>query len=636
QKAPGGAIATVEGELAQLADEVGPAVVGVSVGGRRAESRRQGDSVGGAGVVVSPDGLVLTSSAIVPENAPRITITFAGGRRMTAREVRRDARSGLCLLRIEGASGLKAAKLAQHAAPGRGSIVATFGNPYGTITRDGEAAMSIGTLSAYVVSSDASGEHISYEVNAAVNPGSFGGPLVDRHGCVVGIVVPEYRNERWLGLACALDAGAVAFVDGARGGEAAQPVSDDDGSEQRGIIGLHIYEDSDEAAKVDHVEPGSAAEKAKLKAGDVVVSVNGRAVKSGREFAAAIRSANVHAGDVVTIVVDRDGFEKELKLRAAPAPESAAPAKPWLGLVAQSGEQGLLIDEIAAGSPADKAGLKRGDVIKAVNGARIARLDDLRAALEGKKPGDELAFEVSRKIDDDWWTKKETVKLGKKPGEAGARTGAAPRPAERPGGERQAAAPEKRPGFLGVRLENAGNGVRVTEVYPGTPAERGGLKTNDLIVEVSGEKADSIETFTKGLQRFGAGDKVELTVARGDDFKKTVEVTLGMRPAQPPGPGGAAPSTGGSSGAQAESKPAYIGFRAEEAPGGLRVIEVFPGGPAEKAGIKVGQVVASAGGDSVTTIDALKKVMQGRKAGDKLALQLADGSRVEVTLGARP
>ncbi len=643
----------VEGDLARLAEEVGPSVVGVSARRGNGSGRLGGtrmNEAAPAGVVVSADGLILTAAAVLPEDARSIQVTLPGGRRVKAREVRRDAQSGLVLIAVDE-KGLKAATLADGSALKPGAFVATFGNPFGTITRDGQAAMAIGVVSAV--------DGLKLETDAAVNPGSFGGPLVDARGRVVGIVIPEYRNDRWLGMARALDAGAIALVEGARGGEeafVADPAGPDGDEAGRGVVGIFIYEDDETeagGAKIETVMPGSPAEKARLKPGDVVVSMNGKGVKSPADLAKRLRK--VKAGDEITLKVTREEFEREVKLKADAHPDAAVEAaamKPYLGIFAVnfSGRKGFGVDEVVTGSPAEKAGFKKGDAVLEINGKQVGRTEDLSKALEGKKPGDKLAFVVERTIDGEVWSKKITVELGKKKVEGGAAPAAEKQP---PAGEKQppaAEAKKKQPGYVGLYLKDVESGVLVEGVIPASPAEKAGLKTGDVIVSVSGEKATTIDAFTKGLGRFGAGDKVELGITReGGDWKKNVEVTLGTKPDRvppPPAPGERTerptpptpptPPAPPAPPANGEAKPGFLGVKVQEAAGGLEVVEVIAGSAAEKAGIKKGAVIAEVDGTSVASMAKFREVLTGRKVGDKLKIKYADGAAIEVTLTARP
>ncbi len=107
-------------------------------------------------------------------------------------------------------------KLALHTADGLvpGRLVATFGNPYSSIDADGAPAISLGIVSAIGPLRDADGfKGVAIETDAAVNPGSFGGPLVDREGRVVGIVIEAASSTRWIGAAVPIDAAKAALED---------------------------------------------------------------------------------------------------------------------------------------------------------------------------------------------------------------------------------------------------------------------------------------------------------------------------------------------------------------------------------------------------------------------------------------
>jgi len=635
-----GPASAVEGELKQLAEKIGRAVVGVSASaprGRPGEARRGEPS--GAGIVVRADGYVLTSSTVVPEGARRITVTLPGGMKLGADEASRDDKLGLVALKVRALpeGGLFAVEIAEAPALRRGNLVMTFGNPFGTITRDGQAAMSVGTLSGI--------DGVTLETDAAVNPGSFGGPLVNASGDVIGIVVPEYRNERWLGLARKADGDVLAFVNGLPGAEqrgaSAGLVADDEAEEGRGLLGFYMYEDSDGPAKIEKVAPGGAADKAKLKSGDVIVALNGK--KAGTAADLAKKLKKVKAGETITLRVSREEFEKEVKLTAEARPEAVAVAtvKPWLGLFAVnlSGREGIAIDEITSGSPAEKAGLKKGDVLRSVNGKKINSTDEMAKHLEGKKPGDELAFLLERTIDGEAWEKKVTVKLGSKKSESASK---GETPAAAPKAEKPSTAAKKGSGYLGVYLKDQPDGLVVENVIGGSPAEASGLKGGDRIVAVAGEKIDSIETFTKALQKYGAGDKVEFSIERGEDWKKAIGVTLGTKPEAGSAPRAATPPTPPApptapkppAAPTAEAKPAYLGVKLEETAGGLKVVDVVAGSPAEKSGVKVGQVITALDGAAVTTTDAFRRVMGAKKAGEKLVISMGD-AKMDILLGAK-
>ena len=133
-------------------------------------------------------------------------------------------------------------------------------------------------------------------------------------------------------------------------------INDED--ERGGTLGIYIFADDEEpkGARIEKVLPGSPAEKAKLRAGDVIVAMNGEKVRSSADLAK--RLGKIRAGETVSFKVMREEFERELKIKADPRPEAAQAAKPWLGIFAvpAPGGRGLAVDEVVAGGPAAAAG----------------------------------------------------------------------------------------------------------------------------------------------------------------------------------------------------------------------------------------------------------------------------------------
>lgn len=186
-------------------EEVAPAVVAVQC---RAATGSQGYY--GTGVVVSPEGLVLTSSTVVPAGSRTILVFFTDGRVMEARVLASDAGTESCALQVVHPAGetrkpLPYVELADSAKASVGELAYTAGNPFHTISRDGQVAWSVGTLSGlYTISS--ADEQSRYrgpvlETDAAVNPGSDGGPLLDANGRLLGMLSLCFCESRWLGTA---------------------------------------------------------------------------------------------------------------------------------------------------------------------------------------------------------------------------------------------------------------------------------------------------------------------------------------------------------------------------------------------------------------------------------------------------
>jgi len=621
--------ARAQGELRQLARRVGPSVVGV----KASRARRAG-----TGFLIDTDGLLLTSSAVVPAGSTKIQVTLSGGRKVFAVEVTRDPGASAVALRIEGASALalKPLVLEVSRAVRPGQMVATFSNAFGTITRDGTPAMSVGVVSGSYPMPGASRGAIAIETDAAVNPGSFGGPLVDLDGRVVGMVVPAYRNDRWLGLARPI--GDLSdLVEAARAGRAlvvAQAPADEDG--ERGLLGIFIYKDDDQpGAEIVRVQKGSPAAQAGIRAGDLVRRVSGHKIRSSKQLAGFL--LKVRAGQKVTLRVERAGWFRDFRLLAV------GNGRPFLGVFLEAEGGHLVVKKTVAGGPAAKAGLKPGDVL-----VDFADLGALRRFMKGKRPNQTIKVLVER----DGWQKRAKITLGSRPASASATPARGPkRQARTPKTTPRTPETPRRPttkkrGFLGVYMANAEYGVKVRSVVPGSPAEKAGLKANDVIVEARGQATPTIDAFTAVLKGARVGDKVKLAVARNGQAQK-LTVTLGERPAHTPSaPRAHAPKPTPKKQAEkpAPKKPGFLGISVqEEGPEGqlsVVITEVTEGSPAAKAGLKPGQRLLTVNGRAIRSIDDVRAQIGGHFAGETIDITVGEAGdagklKVSVQLAAR-
>lgn len=158
----------------------------------------------GTGAVISPDGLVLTSVTVIPEGATEVKIYFTSGKVLTGEIRKIDAPSEGVLLKVEG-KDLAHMKLADSARYKVGDPAYSWGNPHFTIQRDGQVSLSIGRISG-IYNTTSADDQSRYtgpviETDAAVNPGSDGGPLTDSQGNLLGIMTLGFARTRWLGLA---------------------------------------------------------------------------------------------------------------------------------------------------------------------------------------------------------------------------------------------------------------------------------------------------------------------------------------------------------------------------------------------------------------------------------------------------
>jgi S1-C subfamily serine protease len=298
-----------------VVERVGPAVVRIDV---KTKDGRSGGGTG-SGVIVAPDGLVLTNSHVVSgqgsSGVSQVTVATVDGRSLTARVVGDDPDTDLALVRIDAPVTLPAAALGNSKLLKRGQLVIAIGNPLGF-----ESTVTTGVVSALGRSLRArSGRLIDdvIQTDAALNPGNSGGPLVSSRGEVVGINTAVILGAQ--GICFAVAANTANFVLG----ELVRH-----GRVRRAFIGIavqqitlprrlrHAAELSQESAVLAaSVEAGSPAERAGVKGRDIILSLDGSAITGGDDLIRAL------AGDKIGRTVELEILRSGSRLRLPLVPE---------------------------------------------------------------------------------------------------------------------------------------------------------------------------------------------------------------------------------------------------------------------------------------------------------------------------
>ena len=310
--------------LTRLAERLKPALVQIRV--RRAtgdaESEDEPRRAMGSGFVVHPDGYLVTNAHVVG-SASTVEVRLATGRRLRGTVVGRDRRVDLALVKVDAPGRLPVVPLGDSNALRVGELVLALGHPFGL-----EQTVSFGIVSRKGAPLVAAAPGFDYvQTDAAVNPGNSGGPLVNMAGQVVGVNTMAARN------------GTIGFAIPANLVKGLLPQLLAKGKVEWGWLGVRIDEITEENAAefglaeprgvgIASVMPGQPAAQAGLRAKDVVVSVDGRAVATPRELQRVI--ASTPAGQTVRVTLLREGREQELPVTVGryPDPEEDSPRTP--------------------------------------------------------------------------------------------------------------------------------------------------------------------------------------------------------------------------------------------------------------------------------------------------------------------
>ncbi|HHL2558342.1 TPA: serine endoprotease DegP [Yersinia enterocolitica] len=343
----------------------------------------------GSGVIIdAAKGYVVTNNHVV-DNATKINVKLSDGRSYEAKVIGKDPRTDIALLQLKDAKNLTAIKIADSDQLRVGDYTVAIGNPYGL----GETVTS-GIVSAL----GRSGLNVeNYEnfiqTDAAINRGNSGGALINLNGELIGIntaiLAPDGGN---IGIGFAIPSNMVKNL-------TSQMV--EFGQVKRGELGIMGTELNSELAKamkvdaqkgafISQVLPKSAAAKAGIKAGDVIVSMNGKAINSFAGFRAEIGTLPV--GSKMTLGLLRDGKPVNVEVTLEQSSQTQVDSgNLYTGIEGAelsnsdvNGKKGVKVDSVKPGTAAARIGLKKGDIIMGVNQQPVQNLGELRKILDTK------------------------------------------------------------------------------------------------------------------------------------------------------------------------------------------------------------------------------------------------------------
>jgi serine protease Do len=427
----------LEDAFASVADRVTPSVVNVSVKSKKAppgeggqtpegEQRfrdffghefydrffkrrapREDARATGSGVIVDARGYILTNAHVV-EGAAEIEVRLSDDRTFAATLVGRDPKTDLAVVRIDpGAAGLPVAQLGDSDKLRTGQWAIAIGNPFGLdrtvtvgiISATGRTRVGVATYEAFI------------QTDASINPGNSGGPLLNLDGRVIGINTAIVSSGQGIGFAIPINMAREVMT---------QLIAK--GRVVRGWLGVAIQDLTDDLAEgfgvsrkggvlVADVLKDGPAEAAGMRPGDIIVELGGAPIKEVTDLQKRVAAIPPGRAATLTVLRDRKPTKLTVKVGEQPGEEkmvATGPKDAALGVTVEPlteeaaetyglrGRSGVLVTDVAAGSAAEAAGIREGDLILEVNRRPVASVEAFTAAAASLKPGEAVPVQIER------------------------------------------------------------------------------------------------------------------------------------------------------------------------------------------------------------------------------------------------
>ena len=349
----------------------------------------------GSGVIISKNGYIITNNHVV-ENSDEIIVSLIGeNKEYKAKVIGLDPKTDLAVIKIEG-KDFQAAKFGDSENLKEGDVVFAIGNPFGV-----GGSVTQGIISALNKNGIGLNQYENFiQTDASINPGNSGGALVDSRGALIGInsaILSRSGGNNGIGFAIPskmVKNIAVSLIK--------------DGRIDRGYIGVSISDltkdlkevyKSKNGAFILNVEKNSPASRAGLKLGDLIVEIDGKAVKNANDLKTIV--GNKMPGKTIKVQYERDSKIQSTKIILANMDQSLNPGAKMTYITGLTLEKltdkvrdkyqipnhikGVFVSGVKIGSRANKLGFMPGDIIVQVDQISIENFDDIKKALKGKK-----------------------------------------------------------------------------------------------------------------------------------------------------------------------------------------------------------------------------------------------------------
>jgi Do/DeqQ family serine protease len=359
----------------------------------------------GSGFIINKEGYILTNDHVV-RDAESIKVKLSNERVYDGKVVGADPKTDLAVIKISAREDLPVAVLGNSSQLQVGQWAVAIGNPFGlsrtvtvgVISGTGRSGMGIEIYEDFI------------QTDAAINPGNSGGPLLNIHGEVIGINTAIVASGQGIGFAIPINMAKNII-----------PQLINKGSVSRSWLGVSIQPVTEELARsfglrsaqgvlVSEVVAGSPAAKARLRQGDVIVRIDGQAIKDVQQLQRLI--AETPIGKKISVDIYRGGREVRVPVVTGDAERVEVPgpaqressSSPMLGLTVDElpaqmrdqGAAGVLVTDVEEGSVAAEAGIQGGDVIVAVNQMRVNNVSEYLKNMKIAEGRGSVAFLVKR------------------------------------------------------------------------------------------------------------------------------------------------------------------------------------------------------------------------------------------------